>query len=94
MITSESTTLCLLSGFHVFWQSIASNPSESSGGAGIIAGRDQFGVIEAAGRNVDLVREIGVLEYQLRSTPRAERAHTFFGRVESRRFSSGDSEIR
>jgi hypothetical protein len=39
------------------------DPSESSARAGIIAGRDQFGVIEAAGRYIDLVREIDALEY-------------------------------
>jgi hypothetical protein len=63
MVTSSPTILSLLTSFLVFRESVRSDPSESSARAGIIAGRDQFGVIEAAGRYVDLVREIGVLEY-------------------------------
>jgi hypothetical protein len=36
-------------------------------------GRHQFRVVEAAGRHVDLVREIGVLERELSPTPQSER---------------------
>jgi hypothetical protein len=60
----------------------------------MVARWDQFGVIEAAGRNVDLVWKIGVLERELSSTPRAERADPFFGRVEPYRFAFDDTEIR
>jgi hypothetical protein len=59
----------------------------------MIARWDQFGVIEAAGRNVDLVWKIGVLERELCPASTTERAHTLFCRVESRRFPLDDSEI-
>jgi hypothetical protein len=60
----------------------------------MVARRDQFWVVEAAGCNVDLVWKIGVLKRELCPTPRTERAYAFCGRVEPRRVAFDDTKIQ
>src|SRR4030081_3550541 len=56
MVTSSPTILSLLTSFLVFRESVRGDPSGPSL-VGIIVGRGKFGVIEVAGRHIDLTEE-------------------------------------
>ena len=50
-------------------------------------------MVEAAGRHVDLIAKLGMLEGELGATSRAERSYVLFSRVEPHRLTLDDTEI-
>src|SRR6202030_507538 len=70
------------------------DPAQLAAEPGLVFGPHALGVVQAADRDVDFVREILGLEGQLRAALGAERAGPPASRFEARRLARGEAEVR